>query len=118
MAVDLRSSCWKGRAFTPQGVWERCQHATQQTHGLLGRGELHETLQKLQGTRRLSSTGAAGAQQAGKQATQTAQQAVRSAHAGGKGAASAAYRSLPQQVSSPSHPHLPWSYTILARQHT
>ena len=100
--------------FTPQGVWERCQHATQQTHGLLRRGKLHETLQKLQGTRRLSSTGAAGAQQAGKQAMQTAQQAVRSAQAGGKGAGSAAYRSLPQQVSRLSHPLLPWSHTTLA----
>ena len=41
------------------------------------------------------------AQQAGKQASQATQQAARSVQTAGKGAASAAYRSLPQQVRTP-----------------
>ena len=50
----------------------------------------------VQGWRRLSTSGAAKAEQAGSQASQ----AVRAVQSGGKGAASAAYRSLPDQVST------------------
>lgn len=70
--------------------------------------------QAIVGYRRLSTSGSAGVQQAGKQASQTAQQAsqatqqaARSVQSGGKGAASAAYRNLPQQVRTPlaCHPY-------------
>ena len=73
--------------------------------------------QAILGYRRLCTSGSAGVQQAGKQASQTAQQAgkqasqatqqaARSVQTGGKGAASAAYRSLPQQVGIPLACHL------------
>lgn len=56
--------------------------------------------QWLSSNRKMSNSGTGGAQQAGKQAAQTAQQAAQQTAAAGKGAASAAYRSLPQQVGN------------------
>ena len=52
--------------------------------------------QNLRGCRRLTTSGTARPEQASEQASQ----AVRSVQSGGKGAASAAYRSLPHQVST------------------
>ena len=80
----------------------------------MGRGymcPLQGSAQSSQGCRRLCTTGAGGAQQASKQAAQ----AAGAAQSGGKGAASAAYGSLPQQVSTFTLHHL-W-YTLSFRAH-
>ena len=58
--------------------------------------------------RRLSTSEQGGSQQGGRHAAESAPQAAsRSAQSAGKGAASAVYGSLPQQVCYLSHARLP-----------
>ncbi|CAL5223236.1 g5715 [Coccomyxa viridis] len=109
---------WKWGFATVKGAVEQAQSAAQQTQASSWTGSGHRIVQQLmprrafqqgqggaypikgpqqhsvQGWRRLSTSGAAKAEQAGSQASQ----AVRAVQSGGKGAASAAYRSLPDQA--------------------